>query len=266
MAQSEYVFQRVEDQRELERLRMIEQVLDPASRRRLLGTGLQAGWRCLEVGPGAGSIMTWMGEVVGTMGQVVAVDLDLKFLGESRQSKVEIVRADIRAAQFPEQSFDLVHARYVLIHLPDYEVALTKMLDSLKPGGWLVLEEPDFSASRGITGDEQELESLCKINQAIEQMYTTRGMDYVLGLKLPALMQRRGLEHLTVENDAPLCAGGSGIATVMKLSTEQLREKYLATGVVGQSDLERYCRFADDPNSWAVYYATIAVSGRKAGG
>ncbi len=266
MAQSEYVFQRVEDQRELERLRIIEQVFDPASQRRLLGTGLQAGWRCLEVGPGAGSIMTWMGEVVGPTGQVVAVDLDPKFLGESRQSKVEIVRADIRTAQLPQQSFDVVHARYVLIHLPDYEVALTKMFDSLKPGGWLVLEEPDFSASRGIAGDEQELASLRKVNQAIEQMYTTRGMDFALGLKLLALMQRRGLQHLTVENDAPLCAGGSGMATVMKMSAEQLREKYLAIGVVGPSDLERYCRFADDPNSWAIYYATIAVSGRKAGG
>jgi hypothetical protein len=55
MAQSEYVFHRVEDHRELERLRMIEQVFDPASQRRRLDTALQAGWRCLEVGPGAGS-------------------------------------------------------------------------------------------------------------------------------------------------------------------------------------------------------------------
>ena len=159
----------------------------------------------------------------------------------------------------------LVHARYVLIHLPDYEVALTKMIDSLKPGGWLVLEEPDFSDSRGVTGGEQELASLHKVNQAIEQMYEARRMDYALGLRLPVLMQRRGVQHLTVENDAPLCAGGSGMATVMKMPAEQLRENYLATGVVGPSDLERYCRFADDPNTWAIYYATIAVSGRKAG-
>jgi SAM-dependent methyltransferase len=120
---------------------------------------------------------------------------------------VEIVRVDIRTAQFPEQSFDLVHARYVLIHLPDYEVAVTKMFDSLKPGGWLVLEEPDFSASHGITGDEQELASLRKVNQTIEQMYATLRMDYALGLQLPALMQRRGLQYRTVENDALLCAG-----------------------------------------------------------
>jgi SAM-dependent methyltransferase len=264
MVQSDYVFQRVEDQRELERLRMIEKVFDPASRKRLLAAGLQTGWRCLEVGPGAGSIMTWMGDVVGPTGQVLAVDLDPKFLGGAKQPNVTLLQADIRIAQLPQRSFDMVHARYVLIHLPDYGVALTKMFDSLKPGGWLVLEEPDFSASRGITGNGQELVSFRKVNQAIEQMYAALKMDYALGLKLPALLQRRGLQHLTVENDAPLCAGGSGMATVMKMSAEQLREKYLDTGVVGQSDLERYCRFADDPNTWAIYYATIAVSGRKA--
>ncbi|NOT22464.1 MAG: methyltransferase domain-containing protein [Nitrospiraceae bacterium] len=266
MVQSDYVFQRVEDRWELERLRMIEKVFDPASRRRLLAAGLQTGWRCLEVGPGAGSIMTWMSEVVGPTGQVVAVDLDPKFLSGAERPNVSVVQADIRTAQLPQQSFDMVHARYVLIHLPDYETALEKMFNSLKPGGWLVLEEPDFSASHGITGNGQELLSFRKVNQAIEQMYTGLKMDYALGLKLPALMQRRGLQRLTVENDVPLCAGGTGLATVMKMSTEQLREKYLATGVVDQSDLERYCRFADDPDTWAIYYATIAVSGRKAGG
>jgi ubiquinone/menaquinone biosynthesis C-methylase UbiE len=266
MVQSDYVFQRVEDQRELERLRMIERVFDPASRRRLLAAGLQTGWRCLEVGPGAGSIMTWMSEVVGPTGQVVAVDLDPKFLSGAERPNVTLLQADIRTAQLPPQSFDVVHVRYVLIHLPDYETALGRMFSSLKSGGWLVLEEPDFSASRGITGNGQGLVSFRKVNQAIEQMYTGLKMDYALGRKLPALMQRRGLQRLTVENDAPLCAGGSGMATVMKMSAEQLREKYLATGVVDQSDLERYCRFSDDPNTWAIYYATIAVSGRKAGG
>jgi SAM-dependent methyltransferase len=263
MAQSEYVFQRTEDQKELERLRMIERVFDPASRRRLLGTGLQAGWRCLEVGPGAGSIMTWMGEMVGPTGQVVAVDLDPKFLGESEQSNVEIVRADIRTAQLPEQSFDLVHARYVLIHIPDYETALNRMLDCLKPGGWLVLEEPDFSVSRGITGSEEQLRAVRKVNYAIKCMYEKLGMDYALGGKVPGLLQAQGLQSMTMENDGPPSAGGSGMATIMKMSAVQLREKYLATGVVSDEDLEQYCRFAENPQSSAVYYATIGVSGRK---
>lgn len=267
MAQSEeYVFRRVEHEPELERLRMIEQVFDPASRRRLLATGLQAGWRCLEVGPGAGSIMTWMGEVVGPTGRVVAVDLDPKFLGVTVQSNVTVVPGDVRAVELPERSFDLIHARYVLIHIPDYETALNRMLDCLKPGGWLVLEEPDFSASLGIAGSAEELVAVGKVNQAIQVMYDRLGMDYALGQKLQTLLQARSLESVTMEQDAPRSAGGSGMATIMRLSTVQLREKYLATGVVINEDLDRYRCFAENPESLAMYYATIAVSGRKVEG
>ena len=266
MAKSEYVFQRVEDQRELERLRMIEQVFDPSSRRRLLSTGLKAGWRCLEVGPGAGSIMTWMGEVVGPTGQVVAVDLDPKFLSEAKRTHLSVIRADIRTAQLPEQSFDVVHARYVLIHVPEYETVLNRMLGCLKPGGWLVLEEPDFSASRGIEGTAEQLAAVGKINHAIHVMFERLGMDYALGQKLQALLLARGLQSVTMELDAPYSAGGSEMATIMRMSTVQLREKYLATGAVISEDLDSYCRFADDPKSRAIYYATIAVRGQKVEG
>lgn len=192
------------------------------------------------------------------------MDLDPKFLSESGQSNVEIVRADIRTAQLPEQSFDLVHARYVLIHIPDYEAALNRMLDCLEPGGWLVLEEPDFSESHGITGSEGQLKAVQKVNDAIKCMYERLGMDYALGRNVPGLLQSRGLQSMTMENDGPPSACGSVMATIMKMSAVQLREKYLATGVVSDEDLEQYCRFAENPQSSAVYYATIGVSGRKA--
>lgn len=263
MAQPEYIFHRVEDQRELERLRAIERVCDPPSRRRLLATGLQAGWRCLEVGPGAGSVLSWMSEVVGPTGRVEVVDLSTKFLAGDLPSNVAVRQGDIRTMPLSDSSFDLVHARYVRIHLPDSDVALSRMLACLKPGGWLVLEGPDFSASRGVTGDAALVGAVHRVNQAIKVMYDTLGMDYALGLTLPALLQRRGVNGLMVENDAPLSAGGSGMATIMKMSAGQLREKYLATGVVTEQDLDRYCRFADDPHAWAIYYATVAVSGRK---
>ncbi|HSN03600.1 MAG TPA: methyltransferase domain-containing protein [Nitrospira sp.] len=263
MSQPEYVFTSVEDQREVERLQAIERECDPASRRRLGATGLTTGWRCLEVGPGAGSLMRWMADKVGPSGQVCAVDLSTKFLPAQRPPHVEVRQADIRTVPLPEASFDLVHARYVLIHLPDYEVALSKMLAALKPGGWLVLEEPDFSASRGVAGDAEQLASIGRINQAIQFMYETRGMDYALGLKLLPLVQARGLSDLAMEYEAPWSEGGSGMARMMAMSAVQLRDKYLATGLVTEADVERYCRFAEDPRSRSVYYATVAVMGRK---
>ena len=67
-------------------------------------------------------------------------------------------------------------------------------------------------------------------------------------MRLPALFQRHDLTQLTVEHEGHLSAGGGMVAQMMKLSAEQLREKYLATGMVSDADIEQYGRLADDPD------------------
>lgn len=172
--------------------------------------------------------------------------------------------ADVRHLPFESDSFDLVHARYVLIHIPDFQVALTRMLKLLKPGRWIVLEEPDFSVARAVIGNKAACQSMERVNQSILQMFEDRGMDYALGVKLPAILQDFGLQQLSIENDLPLSNGGSGVATMMKMSTLQLAEKYIATGRATQQDIEQYCQFAEDSNTWAIYYATVGVTAQKA--
>ncbi|MDZ8050985.1 MAG: class I SAM-dependent methyltransferase [Aulosira sp. ZfuVER01] len=259
LTESSYVFANSQHLREIERLQTIETVFDPASRRRILATGLTTDWRCLEVGAGAGSIMRWMADIVGKNGSVVAVDLDTQFLKDPLPSNVEVLKEDIRHLALENQSFDLIHARFVLIHIPDFRVALSQMLSLLKPGGWIVLEEPDFAAARAIVGNSETLQSVNRVNQAILRMFTNKGLDYALGVKLPAILQRLGLQNLSVENDTPLANGGFGIATVMKMSAIQLVEKYIATGQATDHDIEQYCQFADDPSTWAIYHATVGV-------
>jgi hypothetical protein len=58
-------------------------------------------------------------------------------------------------------------------------------------------------------------------------------------------------------------AGGSEIALMMRASTEQLRDKYVATGLASDADIEGYLRFAQDPNAWGIYYATVRVLARR---
>lgn len=264
MSTFQYVFTDSQHVQELERLQAIEQVFDPASRRRIQATGIRTNWRCLEVGAGAGSITQWMAAVVGKCGKVVAVDLDTRFVANIQLPNVEVLEADIRSLSLENHSFDLVHARYVLIHISDFQVALSKMLDLLKPGGWIVIEEPDFSAARAIVGEEEACQSANRVNRAILQMFSGRNMDYALGVKLPAMLQQLGLQQLSVENDAPISNGDSGVAMVIKMSTVQLAEKYIATGEATQEDIERYCLFAEDRNAWAIYYATVGVAAQTA--
>ncbi|MER3434900.1 MAG: SAM-dependent methyltransferase [Leptolyngbya sp. ERB_1_1] len=258
---SQYVFTDVQQVRELERLQTIEQVFDPATRARIQATGITANWHCLEVGAGAGSIAQWLAAVVGEQGKVVAVDLDTRFVERFQLPNLEVLQADIRHSPLENHSFDLIHARYVLIHIPDFQAALTRMLNLLKPGGWIVIEEPDFSAARAIVGEA--CQSVDRVNRSILKMFANRGMDYALGVHLPALFQNPGLQRLIVENDVPLSSGGSAVATVMKMSAIQLAQKYISTGEATQEDIEQYCLFADNPNTWAIYYATVGVSAQK---
>jgi SAM-dependent methyltransferase len=83
-------------------------------------------------------------ERVGDSGHVTATDLQVDFLEADALSNVHVLRHDVRTDTFPEQSFDLVHTRAVLMHIPDDSDLLPRMVSWLRPGGWLLLEEPDF--------------------------------------------------------------------------------------------------------------------------
>lgn len=261
MAESSYVFAGSERARELERLRRIEGFFDPGSWRLLKASGMGPGWSCLEVGAGAGSIASWMAERVGQEGEVVAVDLDVGFMDASRLPGVRIIEGDIRQLNFHAARFDVVHARYVLIHNADFQDLLDAMLAALKPGGRLVIEEPDFTAARGASGPN--IEAFDRVNQSILAMYQADGKDPGLGLRLPAILTSRGLAIEAVENEVPLCPGGHPLSEIMSLSAAQLQDKYLATGRISEEDLAGYARFAADPAAWGIYYGTVGAVARK---
>jgi SAM-dependent methyltransferase len=265
MTETPYVFAGTRHEAELERLRLLEAVFDPGTRACLLRTGLSAGWRCLEVGAGAGSVAKWLSETAGPSGRVLAIDLSTRFLSGLAGANLEVREADIREARVEPESFDLAHARFVLIHVPDWQLALAAMIRCLKPGGWLVLEEPDFSSSRSLAGPAELRRAFDGVHRAIEAMFRQRGLDHAFGARLPALLLDRGFEAIAIENDAAIVPGGSPFARMMGLSTEQLSDKYLATGLATERDIELYGSFAADRACWATYHATVRAIGRNPG-
>src|SRR5204862_509383 len=100
-------------------------------------------WRCWEVGAGGPSVPDWLSEQVGPAGHVLATDVDLSWLDGRTGPNVELRRHDVAADPSPAGSFDLVHARLVLVHLVDRDRALRSMIAALRPGGWLLVEDAD---------------------------------------------------------------------------------------------------------------------------
>jgi ubiquinone/menaquinone biosynthesis C-methylase UbiE len=142
---SQYIFANAAEQAR-QRFQSLEELYDPRTVHFLEATGVGPGWRCLEVGAGGGSIAAWLADRVGSSGHVLVTDIDprhLDALAEAGWPNVEVQRHDVGQDPLPAATFDLVHARLVLIHVPQREAALARLVAALKPGGWIVVEDFD---------------------------------------------------------------------------------------------------------------------------
>lgn len=259
MSTNEYIFNQSKDQSELERLQLLESIFDPHTIDLLKKTGGFAGKHCLEVGAGAGSIMRWLSDEVGAEGQVTAVDLNDRFLKDNT-ANVEVMIGDIQEMKLPAQSFDLIHVRYVLIHIPEGCYLIEKLWKLLKPGGHLVIEEPDFSIRKPIVSSLKEtLQGFQNIHLACDHLFFDGEMDAGFGTSMISWIQELIPHSIEVVNNSPVTQGGTDLARMMNLSAQQLKAAYLSTGKVTEADFELYRQFTEDPLSWAIYYATIGV-------
>lgn len=118
-----------------ERPGAFERQQDPATIRYLEEIGVSNGWECLEVGAGKGTIAEWLCQRVGTAGHVVATDLETRPLEAIASPNIEVRQHNIVDDDLEVNRYDLVHARYVLLHLKGWEAVLKKLVDSIKPGG-----------------------------------------------------------------------------------------------------------------------------------
>src|SRR3954466_14899908 len=143
---STYVFDQAW-QKERGRLTALESLYDGVSRRLLDERGVRAGWRCLEVGGGAGGIARWLADRVGETGYVLATDLDTRFLRQDVRPNLEVRTHNIVTDPLDEAVFDVIHARAVVEHVADREQVIKRLAAALRPGGWLVIEEVDFGGA-----------------------------------------------------------------------------------------------------------------------
>jgi SAM-dependent methyltransferase len=258
---TDYIFKDNAVDEELKRLKLLEAAFDDATRA-MLDRHLAPGRRCLEIGPGAGAVLEWIGSRVGSGGLACAVDRNTRYVDRLAALKP----FDIRTGELKDFDglgpFDLIHARYVFVHNAGAEGLLKKAAGWLKPGGVLALEEPDFTSASDVTGTEGD--SHAKVNKAMWAMFRKGGLDPAFGLRLPALAEPLGFREIEARPDAHLCRGGSAVAAVMGESARVLAAKYAATGLADERDLARYAANAADPAHWAVYYTTVRLTARKA--
>ena len=257
---NQYIFDNKSEEREFHRLQLVEAANDPTTIKLLEETGIQPGWHCLELGAGAGSILRWMGSQVGPTGLAVGVDKKIAYLHKDDSPHVQIYQGSFLDVAL-EQSFDLLHSRYVLIHNKEEGAILRKLSSLLKPGGWALFEEPDFTSAT--LQDRKQETPQGRVNRAICQMFINLGLDPAYALRLPHKLQEAGLHIVRAQSIMHLCPGNSPMARVMAESARVLEQEYSKTGLCSPKDIQVYVRLSQDSTHWALYHSTISVIARK---
>lgn len=247
-----------------QRFSALETCLDPATTRHLAALGVGPGWSCLEVGGGGGSIGRWLSAQVGDSGRVLVTDIDPRWIAEVREGNLEIRCHDIVRDELPAETFDLIHARLVLIHLPERRQVLRRLIDALRPGGWILLEEFDGESLPVMPIGDPALQEVFRMGHgAMMRVIADGGADYGWARSVYGLFVEEQLVEVGAEGSTRMWTGGSSWAELFLANADQLQEKMLATGDVTAADLDAYRTVLQDPNMAFNSYLTISTWGRR---
>lgn len=222
------------------RFEALATLFDPTTFRHLERFGVGPGWRCWEVGAGGTSVVSWLAKKVGPTGKVVATDIDTSWAASVARSPVEVRVHDVGAEEPPGEGFDLVHARLVLVHVPDRERALQSMIKALRPGGRILVEDADPSLQPLLCpeeyGPEQQLAN--RLRQGFRSLLAGRGADLAYGRKLPRLLRDAGLRG--VEADAYFPVTSPACEALESATVRQIRDQLVTAGLATQEEIDQH--------------------------
>lgn len=165
--------------------------------------GVGPGWRAVDVGAGQGDVAVALAELVGREGRVYAVDSDpvardATAAAAAAHAQVLAITQGAEDLLLPEP-VDLAYCRFLLLHVIDPAAVLARMAGAVRPGGWVVAQEPVTSAGR--------------VGGAPLSMPDARHPD--VGALLPALVRDVGLELVDAWADAPAGAGPGPVSSYL---------------------------------------------------
>ncbi|MFC9264946.1 class I SAM-dependent methyltransferase [Streptomyces hydrogenans] len=233
-------------------------VYDDPTMARLTALGAGPGWRCLDVGAGTGTVSRRLLSEAG-VASVLAVDRDVRFLAARPVPGLDLLEADVTAPDFGPGRFRLVHARFVLMHLPERERVLARLAELVEPGGVLVLSDAVDLTSEVAPGTPY--------TRAMRAMW--RGLKDTIGTDVswvpayPSLLRAAGLRRVGAELHVPPLVPGSPISRFWADTWERSRAAMTATGLLDDADLDGAVRYLESEECAALSAGMLTVWGTK---
>ena len=252
---------------EIDRLRMQAAALEFDAGVMLDRIGVAPGWRCLDLGCGAGGILELLARRVGDAGRVVGLDADPVFLEHARQAlrgrrNVELVQGNAYDTGLPRAGFDLVHVRFLAGTAGRAQELLREAIALARPGGTVALQEPDTSTLKC----HPPHPAWERLAQTLDQAFASVGSDVRLGQRLYPLMRSAGLAELAYRPFFVGFRAGEPMADYLPATIESLRGTILRHRLLGETELDRLlaaCRkHLAEPDTVSTYVTVVQVWGR----
>jgi SAM-dependent methyltransferase len=239
------------------RFASLSALYDDVTFRHLNRLGIRAKSRCLEVGAGGGSVALYMKHSAGPDSAVIATDINTDWMAEEVSADVEVRRHDIGVDPLPAASFDIVHARAVLTFVPQRIAAVNRMIDALKPGGWILIEEMAPPITEGTNGsDDPDVQLAHKARRAIVEIINRSGGDVTFLHEVPRIFAEAGLVDIGAEGFF-LPFRTDAVAALARANIDQLSGSIVESGLMSAAELDRYRVLLDRPD--VVYPASMAL-------
>ena len=250
---------------ELERLQLQSRVWEPSASAVLAQLPSAIGRRALDVGCGVMGWLRVLSNWVGPAGAVVGSDIDEKMLSGAEQfcrgkrlANVTLVRDDLFASQLAPRSFDLVHARFQIAPLGRAAEQMAMYTRMLRPGGTLVLEDPDMASWR-VNPDAPAMQRLMEL---IEEGFRSAGGNFNAGRQLPSLLRDSGIEPRMAAHVVALEPGHGYLrlpiqfATSLRPRLEKVTTPQELDDLIGRADAE-----IARPGTWGTTFTLVQAVG-----
>jgi SAM-dependent methyltransferase len=204
--------------------------------------GIAKGTSAIDIGCGVLGILHVLSTRVGTNGRVVGLDREPRMiqmartLTADRGLTLELVEGDATDTGLASASFDLVHARTVLLNVSNPGEIVSEMVRLARPGGVVAVQEPD---SAGWVCDPPH-PAWELLRSSIVDAYRRNGKDFNIGRRSGRLLRDAGLTDVQVRPTARATKPGDYYQTFLLTIATLVRDQILAAGSLTADEFVSY--------------------------
>ena len=233
--------------------------------------GLGVGSRAIDFGCGPQGVLDLLSDRVGPTGHVIGIEGNRKFAAMAKffvadrgLKNVEVVQGDATTTDLPGASFDLVHARLVLVNVPHVEAVVREMVRLARPGGVVASHEADYLSHFC----DPPLRAWDRLFEIFKEYSAANGIDLFVGRRTHRLFRKAGLVDIAVKPAIHVYPHGHNRRLMFWHFLQNVRDGILEQELITESEFNELTaelkEHLEQRDTLVVSHLFFQVWGRKA--